>query len=117
MSVSCGPIDPEDLLEYLPHGAERIELAALHLVEQPAQFGVVGDGVLQVALRARGGDGEHLAREVVTTPLVELSGVDQMQAVLGDLLPELGPALVPRRLCEDDRRTPLAVPVGRAEPA
>src|SRR6266496_684256 len=56
------------LLHDLAYGSQGIELAALHLVEQAAQLRIVGDGVLQVRLRARRGDGEDLAREVAPPP-------------------------------------------------
>ena len=36
-------LNVEDLLQDLLHGAERVELAPLHLVEQPPQLGIVGD--------------------------------------------------------------------------
>ena len=54
----------EDLVQYLLHGAQRVELAPLNLVEQPPQLGVVGDDRLEMALRARRRDREHLAGEV-----------------------------------------------------
>ncbi len=43
----------EHLLHDLAHGGERVELARLHLVEQPPQLGIVGDRSLEVPLRAR----------------------------------------------------------------
>ena len=51
LSIGAGVIDPEHALHDLPHGRERIELAALHLVEQPAQLRIVGDRLLEVDLR------------------------------------------------------------------
>src|SRR5712691_10170210 len=76
MSASLGPVlvaNPEHPLHDLSHGGERVELAPLHLVQQPAQLGVVRDPVLEVRLRPRRGDREHLAGEVPAPPLLELS--------------------------------------------
>src|SRR2546421_4554467 len=42
-AVVVAIVDPEHLLEYLPYGGERVELACLHLGEQPPQLGVVAD--------------------------------------------------------------------------
>jgi hypothetical protein len=36
----------KDLLHYLPHRSQRIELTPLDLVEQPSQLRIVGDGTL-----------------------------------------------------------------------
>src|SRR5215204_6492042 len=49
MSASVGAVavrNPVHLLENLTHRGERIELARLHLVQQPAQLRLVGDGRL-----------------------------------------------------------------------
>src|SRR5690242_10049676 len=62
-------------LEHLSHdlanGGERVQLARLHLVEQPAQRLVVGNRALEVRLGARRSDREHLAGEVLPAPLLE----------------------------------------------
>src|SRR6266536_209220 len=109
--------NPEHLLQYLPHRAERIEPALLHLVEQPPQLGVVGDRVLEVLLRPAGGDGEDLAREVPPTPLVEPARFLEVGAVRRDLLPQLRHVLAARRLGEHDRRPPLPRAVEREDRA
>src|SRR5437588_82250 len=62
----------EDLLHYLPHRRQWIELAALDLVEQAPELGVAGDRPLEMSLRAPRGDGEHLPGEVLAPPLLEL---------------------------------------------
>src|ERR1700746_3536792 len=104
MSGSSGTIDVEDLVEDLTDSAERVELTALHLVQQPAQLRIVRDRALQMPLRASGRDREYLAREVAPPPLVEAPGVDEEGAVLADLLPQLRHAFVSHRLGEHDRR-------------
>src|SRR3954469_13014601 len=75
----------EHLLHDLSDRAQRVQLAALHLVEQAPQLFVVGDRALQVGLRARRGDGEHLAGEILPTPLLEQALGLEVAAVLLDL--------------------------------
>src|SRR3954453_1072340 len=75
----------EHLLHDLPNGAQRVELAALHLVEQASQLGIVCDGPLQVRLRAARGDGQPLAGEILTPPLLEDALGLEERAVLLDL--------------------------------
>src|SRR5579862_8639733 len=70
MSASVGSIDPEDLLEYFAHGCQRVELARLHLGQEPPQLGIAGDGLLEMAPGAARGDGEHLPREIRPPPLL-----------------------------------------------
>src|ERR1700754_5121946 len=93
MSASVGPVSVvlnlEHPLQYLPHGGERVELAALDLVEEPPELGIVGHRLLQVRLRPCRGDREDLAREVPPPALVEQPVGLEVSAVLGDLLPEL----------------------------
>src|SRR5437763_7367103 len=96
----------ENLLHYLPHGRQRIELTPLHLVQQPPQLRVAGDGALQMRLRPAGGDRENLSREVLTPPLLQLPLLFEMGPVLLDLAPQLGDVLAARRIGEDDRRPP-----------
>src|SRR3954447_18214708 len=83
----------EHLLEYLAHRGERVELAALDLVEQPPQLGVAGDGVLEVLLRADRRHREHLVREVPPAPLLEPPVLAEPRAMLLDLLPQRVDAL------------------------
>src|ERR687896_722373 len=78
-------IDLEYPPKYLSHRSQRVELAPLDLVEKPAQLGVVRHRALQVRLRPRGGDREHLAGEVLPAPLVEQRVRLEMLAVVGDL--------------------------------
>src|SRR5439155_2449111 len=71
----------ENLLEYLIHGRERVELAALHLVEQPPQLRIPADGALQVPLRPQARNREHLVREVAAAPLLEPPVLREPRAV------------------------------------
>jgi hypothetical protein len=41
----------EHLLHYLPHRGQWIQLAPLHLVEQPPELGIVRDGLLEMRFR------------------------------------------------------------------
>src|SRR3954451_22985049 len=100
----------EHLLQNLTHRAQRIELSALHLVEQPSQLLIVGYSMLQMGLRARRRDGEYFAGEVLGAPALQLAGLRQEGTVRFDLVPELRDAIPPSRLGEYDRRPPLAVP-------
>src|SRR5437660_4600708 len=109
MSLSSGPVNVKHLVEDLTDGRERVELPALHLVEQAPQLGIVGDRVLEMRLRPGGRDREHLAGEVAAATLVQLTGFLEMRAVRGDRVPQFGDALASRRLCEHDRRPPVAV--------
>src|SRR5581483_192395 len=82
-------VDPEDLLEYLAHRGQRVELPRLHLGEQPPELGVVRDRPLEVAARPARRDGEDLAREVRPPPLVQLPALLEEGPVGLDLLPQL----------------------------
>src|SRR5919109_2847770 len=96
----------EDLLHYLPHRRQWIELPPLDLVEQAPELGIVRGGPFQVGLDATRRDGEHLAGEVLAPPLLELALLLEVRTVLRDLRPQLGDVLASRRVCEDDRRPP-----------
>src|SRR4029450_4105591 len=63
--------DSENLLKYLPHGRQWVELPALYLVQQASQLGIVRDSLLQMGLCPRRGDREHLAGEGLASALVE----------------------------------------------
>src|SRR5215210_4210928 len=119
MSASVGAIsvviDLEHLLEYLPYRSEGVELAALHLVEQAPELRVVGDRLLQVRLRPRGGDGEDLSGEILAPPGVEEAFCLEVRTMLGDPVPELLDSLALKRLRQHDRRPPLALLVERED--
>src|SRR5437588_8256147 len=105
----------EDLLHYLPHRRQWIELAALHLAEEALQLGIIGDGPLEMRLGAPRRNGEYLPGEVLAPPLLELSLLFEVRAVLGDLRPQLGDILAARRVGEDDRRSPGTISVERED--
>src|SRR5947207_7423099 len=92
--------NPEHLLHDLAHRRQGIELAALHFVEEPTQLRVVRDRALEMRLRARGRNCEHLAGEVAPPALVELAAALEERAVLRELLPERVDVLAGRRLGE-----------------
>src|SRR5439155_20521134 len=119
MSASVGPIavQVEDLLEDLANRGERVELPRLDLVEQAAELRIVGDGLLEMLLRARRRDREHLAREVLAAARRELALGLEEPAVLGDLLPELVDPLAVHGLGQHDRRLPGALGVERQDRA
>src|SRR5918997_3483095 len=96
----------KDLLKYLPNRAERVEFPSLHLVEQSAELGIVGDGLFEVSLRPGRSDREDLTGEVLSAPLVQQPVRLEVGAVRGDLFPELLDALLLQRVGQDDRRTP-----------
>src|SRR4029453_3653330 len=54
-------IDSENPLKYLSHSRQRIELAALHLIQQAPKLGVVRHCLFQMCLCPRRRDREHLA--------------------------------------------------------
>src|SRR3954465_12249981 len=91
----------EHLLHYLPHRRERVQLAALPLVEQPPQLGVVRHGPLEVRLRTAGRDREHLAGEILPPPRLELAVLVEVCAVRLDLLPQFRDVLAAGRLAQD----------------
>src|SRR5207302_1438157 len=99
-AASVAIVDPEDLLEYLAHRGQRVELTRLHLGEEPPQLGVVRDRTLEVAARAARRDREHLPREVRPAPRLELPALLEERAVLRDLLPQLAHVPAADRLGE-----------------
>src|SRR5947208_7280888 len=76
----------EDLLHYLAHRRQRIELTALHLVQEAAQLGISLDRALEVGFRPARSDREHLAPQVLAASLLQPSVRLEMRAMLGDLL-------------------------------
>src|SRR5919106_6183191 len=92
MSASVGTSNLEHLLHDLADGRERIELAALHLVEQPLELRVPGHRRLEVRLGSARRDGEDLASEVPAPPLLE-AGLRQLVAMCLQRLPQLGDVL------------------------
>src|SRR5690242_10165973 len=89
-SVSVGAVRSvakvEHLLHYLPHRRERIQLAALHFVQQAPKLRVVCDRLLQMRLCAPRRNRKHLAGEVLAPALVELPFLLEVGAVRLDLL-------------------------------
>src|SRR3954464_5406158 len=81
-AVRVAIVDPEHLLEYLPHGGQRVELPRLHLGQKPRQVGVVGARLLEGAARPARRDRERLAGEVRPAPLLELPALLEESAVL-----------------------------------
>src|SRR3954452_16169522 len=92
ISASVGPVSVfnlEHLLHDLADGRERVELPALDLVEQPPEFRIVRHGPLEMRLCARRRDGEDLAGEIPSAPLLEAPLVGEECAVLVDRRPQL----------------------------
>src|SRR5262249_59570010 len=91
MSACVGAVlvaKPEDLFHYLPNRRQRIELPALHRVEDPLELGVALDGTLEVSLRPARRYGEHLTREMLPPPFLEQAVRLEVRAVFRDLLPQ-----------------------------
>src|SRR5207245_348910 len=103
----------EHLSKYFSNRGQGIELPALDFVEQPAKLRVVRDRALEMRLRARRGNRQDLAGQVLAAVLLEQALGLEEPAVLLDLLPQLGHVLATRRLGEDDRRAPGALLVER----
>src|SRR2546426_6896104 len=103
----------EHLLHDLADGRQGVELAALHLVEQPPELGIVGDSVLEMRLRTRRRDRKDLPGQVAPPPRIELVVVFEKAPMLLELLPEHVDVLAAQRLREHDRRLPLPVLVER----
>src|SRR5436305_2245615 len=102
-AVTC-VANPEHPFENLAHRRQWIELAPLHLVEQPPQLRIVRDRVLEMLLRARGRDREHLTGQILAPPLLECAGLLEMGAMLLDLRTQLGHVLAEHGFGEYDRR-------------
>src|SRR5438552_18109476 len=106
MSVTVGAVlvaKMENPLKNLMHRGRRVELSALHLVQQASQLGIAGDSALEMTPCPRGGDREHLRRQVPPPPLLEQPLRLEVRPVLADLLPQRLDSLVAERLGEDDR--------------
>src|SRR5262245_46392019 len=117
-SASVGAVSVakfEHLVHDLLHRCQGVQFSLLHLVEEPPQLGIAFHRALEMRLRARRRDREHLTREVPPTAFLERSALLEMGAVLLDLLPELRHAVVRRRLGEHDRRPPGPVLVERED--
>src|ERR1700730_9523482 len=121
MSGSVGAVsvaaNSEHLLQDLTNRAQWVELAALHLVEEPTQLRIVRDSMLEMPLRPRRGDCEYLAGKIARPPFLELPRLLEMRPVRLELLPQLGDVLAGCRRGQDDRRTPLAALVERKDRA
>src|SRR5919204_1509119 len=101
MSARVGPVRVAKILKFgtrqlehffhdLANGRQRIELATLHLVEQPPELGIGLDGAFQMTFRATGCNGEHFCCEVLPSTLLEHSLRIEVRAVRADLVPECG---------------------------
>src|SRR5436305_3814234 len=88
-AVVVAIVNPEDLLEYLAHRGQRVELPCLHLGEEPPQLVVVRHRLLEVPARPARRNGEDLAREIRSAPLLQLPALLKERAMLLDLLPQL----------------------------
>src|SRR5438105_15372026 len=120
MSASFGAVsvaNVEDLLNDRLNSRERVELPSFDRLQDAPQLGVARDRLLEVRLRPRRGDGEHLAGEVPSPPLLEPALALQVRAMLLDPFPQLGHVLLAQRLGEHDRRPPWAFAVERADGA
>src|SRR5438445_3144218 len=115
MSASVGAICSvaklEHLLHDLLHRGQRVELPPLHLVQDAPQLRVVLNRTLEMRLGTTGCNREHLTGEILAPALLEAPLRLQVSTMLLDLAPELGDAVAPRRLGEDDRRLPPALAV------
>src|SRR5439155_18737589 len=90
MSARVGPVvvaNSKHLLHDLADSGQRVQFAALYLVQQPPQLGIVRDGVLQMRLRPRGRDGEDLAGQVAPAPRIQLVVLLEEASVRLDLRP------------------------------
>src|SRR5437763_3010565 len=106
MSASVGAVlvaKLEDLLHYLAHGGERVQLAPLHRIEEPLQLRVALDGAHEVRLRASRCNREDLPGQMLSAALLEQPGRLEVRAMLRDLLPQDVDVLAARRLSQHDR--------------
>src|SRR6476661_5933238 len=105
ISVSAGPVvsvaKMEHLVNDLSNRGERVELSALHLVEQPAQLGIPRDSAFEMHLRARRPNCEHLGGEMLAAALLQDSLVHEESTVRFDVLPELRHVLPACRVGQD----------------
>src|SRR5262245_17465091 len=91
-SASVGAVSVakfEHLVHDLLHRCQGVQFSLLYLVQQATQLRIALDGALEMSLRARRGDREHLACEVPPAALLEAAVLLEMGPVLLDLLPEL----------------------------
>src|SRR6188474_901092 len=61
----------ENSLHDLSNCGQRVQFSLLDLLEEAPQLRIVLDRALQVSLRPRGGDREHLPCEVVPAAILE----------------------------------------------
>src|SRR5918999_2927155 len=107
----------EYLLHDLPTRGRRVDLPPLHLAEEALELLVPPDGALEMRLCPRARDRKDLAGEMLGTAALQEPFILQVGAVLLDLFPQLGDALAPHRVGQDDRRLPRAVRVEREDRA
>src|SRR5713226_7384488 len=119
MSASVGAICCIAKLEHPLHDllyrSERIELPALHLVQEAPKLRIIRDGAIEMGLRAAGCNRKDLTGQILAPALLEPPVGLQISAMLLDLLPQLRHVLPGGRLGEDDRRFPGPVPVERQD--
>src|SRR6476659_1697656 len=107
MSAIVGAIELEHLLEELPDGAERIELAVLDSGEHALEPGVGGDRLAQVGARTARGDGEHLGREVLAPPRLEPAVARERFTMGIECPPQLGSVLAAQGVGQHDLGAPI----------
>src|SRR6266542_2805972 len=111
ISLRFGVAKLEHPLHDLANRAQRVEPAALNLVQQPPQLRIVGHRTLEVRLRARRRYRENLPGEVAAALLLQPAVALEERSVLLDLLPQLGDVLATGGFRQDDRRPPGALAV------
>src|SRR5437763_16796841 len=101
MSASVGAVlvaKLEDLLHYLAHGGERVQLAPLHRIEEPLQLRVALDRAHEARLRARRCNREDLPGQMLPAALLEQPRRRDVRALLPALPPQDVALPVARRL-------------------
>src|SRR3954447_19963857 len=104
--ASIAAFDPDPPLQHLLHRRQRIKPPLLDVGEQPRELRVAGDRALEVRLRARRGQREHLRSEPPPPRPLELAGGLEERAVRLDRGPQLVDARLLDRLGEHDRDRP-----------